>query len=113
PKASNAARACAVAQSATRRYVVAAAAALFVLAATASAQTRWTIQDDGSIAWSVKRGEAHQDNVEMSGEQVSVIVSYGVESNATFTVKRQVVFPMLRFKPNGTRDHLALDYSED
>lgn len=79
----------------------------------ANGQTRWTIQDDGSIAWNVVRGEAHQDHVEMSGQKVSVIVTYGVDKAGLFTIKRHVVFPMLRFKPNATRDHLALDFSED
>ncbi len=79
----------------------------------ANAQTRWTIQDDGGIAWNVARGEAHQDHVEMSGQKVSVIVTYGVDKAGLFTIKRHVVFPMLRFKPNATRDHLALDFSED
>ena len=79
----------------------------------ASAQTRWAIQDDGGIAWTVKRGEAHQDHVEMSGQQVSVIVTYGVDQSGAFALKRHVVWPMLRFAPNKTKDHLALEFGEE
>lgn len=78
-----------------------------------TAQTRWSIQDDGGIAWNVTRGEAHRDHVEMSGQKVSVIVTYSVDKAGLFTINRHVVFPMLRFRPNQTRDHLALDFSED
>ncbi len=83
------------------------------LGCAVNAQTRWTIQDDGGIAWNVTQGEAHQDHVEMSGQRVSVIVTYGVDKAGLFTIRRHVAFPMLRFKPNATRDHLALDFSED
>ena len=83
------------------------------LPALAIADTRWSITDDGGIAWTVKPGEAHQDNIEMSGEQVSVIVFYGVDATGKLTISRQVIWPMLRFQPNKTRDHLALTFSED
>ena len=49
----------------------------------------------------------------MSGRKLSVIVSYGVDEGGRLAISRQVVFPMLRFVPNKTRDHLALVFAED
>src|SRR4051812_12333960 len=97
------------------KNIIARSLAALFLGATlaASGQSRWKIQDDGGIAWDLKRGEAHYDNVEMSGEKVSVILTYGADSNGVFTVKRQVVFPTLRFQPNQTHHPLALDFGED
>jgi hypothetical protein len=34
-------------------------------------QNLWNIQPDGSISWTVKKGEAHSDNIEMSGRFMS------------------------------------------
>ena len=79
----------------------------------AGAQTRWSINDHGGITWNVQPDNAHEDHVEMSGEQVSVIVTYGVDASRKFTISRHVVFPMLRFEPNQTHDHLALVFGED
>lgn len=94
-----------------RTFFLTALAILLIHAA--NTQTRWSIDDDGGIIWNVTRGEAHQDHLEMSGLKVSVIVTYGVNKSGLFTIQRHVAFPMLRFKPNATRDHLALDFSED
>jgi hypothetical protein len=74
---------------------------------------RWSIASDGGIEWMPKPGAAHSDNIEMSGEQLSVILFYGVDATGKLTISRQVIWPMLRFQPNKTRDHLALTFSED
>jgi len=83
-----------------------------VLAADAPA-SRWSLADDGGIEWMPKTGEVHTDHVEMSGLQLSVIVDYGIDKPGRFQAKRQVVWPMLRFQPNKTRDHFSLTFSED
>ena len=89
-------------------------ACVFTLQPAASAQeTRWRLDADGGITWSVEQGKAHQDHVEMSGRRVSVIVTYGVDDRGKLFVSRHVVFPMLRFAPNKTRDHLALVFADD
>ncbi len=75
--------------------------------------TRWKIVDDAAIAWEVRAREAHHDHIEMSGQRVSVIVTYGVDETGHFSVSRQVIWPMLRFKPNRTRDHLSLIFGEE
>jgi hypothetical protein len=82
-------------------------------AAAPTAASRWSIAADGGIEWAPKTGEIHTDHVEMSGLQLSVIVDYGIEKGGHFHAKRHVVWPMLRFQPNKTRDHLALHFGED
>ena len=79
----------------------------------AQAQTRWKLDAGGGIRWDVEQGKAHQDHIEMSGRKVSVIVTYGVDERGRLSLSRHVVFPMLRFAPNKTRDHLALVFAED
>ncbi len=72
-------------------------------------QSRWTIEPDGSISWIVKKGEAHSDNIEMSGKFISVITTYGVDDKGKLSGTRQLVFPMLRTIPNDT--HASLSYT--
>ncbi len=79
----------------------------------ASAQSRWTLDGDGGIAWEVKRGDAHQDHIEMSGRKVSAIVTYGVRENGALTLSRHVVFPTLRTIPNDTHASLSYIFGED
>jgi hypothetical protein len=74
---------------------------------------RWSLAPDGGIAWEPKTGEAHSDHIEMSGKKISVILTYAVDAAGQPSFNRHVVWPMLRFPPNGTRDHLALDYAGD
>jgi hypothetical protein len=74
-----------------------------------NAQNRWHLQNDGSILWQVKKGDAHTDNIEMSGKFISAIITYGVDENAKLIMSRQLVFPMLRTIPNDT--HASLIYT--
>jgi hypothetical protein len=88
-------------------------ASTHILVPPARAQGRWKLDTDGGIRWEVEQGKAHQDHIEMSGRKVSVIVTYGVDDKGQLALSRQVVFPMLRFAPNKTRDHLALVFGDD
>mgnify|MGYP003306842836 CR=1 FL=1 len=45
--------------------------------------------------------EGHSEFLEMSGERVSGIVTYGVE-NGILDLKRDIVFPNFRIQPNNT-----------
>lgn len=67
-----------------------------------NAQDRWNPEADGSISWNVKQGDAHTDNIEMSGRFISLIATYGVDDRGRLTISRQLVFPMLRTIPNDT-----------
>jgi hypothetical protein len=84
-----------------------------ILAAALSAQSRWKIDADGGISWEVRRGDPHQDQIEMSGRRVSAIVTYGVRENGALVVSRQVVFPGLRTIPNDTHASLSYTFGED
>jgi hypothetical protein len=86
---------------------------MLLVAAPLSAQTRWTVDPDGGIAWSVKSGEAHQDQIEMSGRRISAIITYGVRANGSLSLTRQVVFPWLRTLPNDTHASLSYTFGED
>jgi hypothetical protein len=72
-------------------------------------QSLWTMQPDGSISWTVKKGEAHSDNIEMSGRFISMITTYGVDGMGKLISTKQLVFPMLRTIPNDT--HASLIYT--
>jgi hypothetical protein len=63
---------------------------------------RWNLAADGGISWNVQPGAVHKDNIEMSGRQISAIVTYGIDSNKVLILKKQLVFPMLRTIPNNT-----------
>jgi hypothetical protein len=92
--------------------------AVFVLGlccglSSAAVESRWHLAEDAGIAWEVKPQDVHQDNVEMSGKKVSVVVTYGVNANNHLSVSRQVVWPMLRFHPNKTHDHFVVTFGDD
>jgi hypothetical protein len=82
-------------------------------AANAAAQSRWSLDPDGGIVWNVQPGEAHQDQIEMSGRKVSLIATYGVDAEAHLILQRQVVFPLLRTLPNDTHASLIYTFGED
>jgi hypothetical protein len=82
-------------------------AAVFVF--NLQGQNRWNMQPDGSILWTVKKGEAHSDNIEMSGRFISMITTYGVDEKGKLITVKQLVFPMLRTIPNDT--HASLIYT--
>ena len=88
-------------------------AILFGIAIPASTQTRWKLDDDGGITWNVQRGDAHQDQIEMSGRRVSFITTYGVDQDAHLFLKRQIVFPLLRTIPNDTHASLSFTFGDD
>jgi hypothetical protein len=77
------------------------------------AQTRWKVDDDGGITWNITSGDVHQDQIEMSGRKVSVILTYGVEADGSVALTRQVVFPSLRTVPNDTHASLSYKFAAD
>ena len=77
------------------------------------AENRWILQQDGSILWKVSQGEAHSDHIEMSGKFISLIETYGVDSNNRLITSKQLIFPMLRTIPNDTHAHTAYTFGTD
>ena len=89
-----------------------AAGALNVRAAEKGA--RRTFDKDGAINWTIKPGDkAHSDHLEMSGQQMSVVLRYGVDDAGAFKLNRSLVFPMLRMKPNKTQNNLKQRFDVD
>jgi hypothetical protein len=86
---------------------------LFLITPYVSGQNRWKIQSDGSIQWEVMQDIPHYDHIEMSGEQVSTVLRYGVNSDGSFSLERSMVWPMLRTIPNDTHGSLMQRYAID
>lgn len=66
-------------------------------------QPRWSLQRD-QISWDVR--DAHMDQLEMSGRQVSAVVDYGSDATGRLVLKRTLVWPMLRTVPDDTHASL-------
>ncbi|MHA4811328.1 hypothetical protein ACX0G9_24720 [Flavitalea flava] len=74
----------------------------------------WHMAADGGITWTIP-GEilTHADHIEMSGRQVSAMITYGIDSTNQLILQRKLVFPMLRTVPNDTRGSLQEAYQEN
>lgn len=75
--------------------------------------SRWKIDPDGGITWDVRGGLPHQDQIEMSGRKISLILTYGVRENGAPSLTRQLVFPTLRTIPNDTHASLSYTFGDD
>ena len=98
------------------RFLISALVALAVSSTVVaqSQESRWTMNDDGSIVWSVPQQKIpHYDHIEMSGEKVSVVYRYGVRPDGSWTMERSVVWPMLRTIPNNTHASLTRRFGFD
>jgi len=58
----------------------------------------------------VKNSAAHTDHIEMSGKQLSGIITYGTDTLQQLLMKKQLVFPMLRTIPNNTNASLKVNF---
>ena len=78
------------------------------------AQNRWKIIESGTIRWTVKDSVLpHFDHIEMSGQQISTVLRYGVDENLDFQLERSLIFPMLRTIPNDTHASLMFRNATD
>ncbi|MBS2210683.1 hypothetical protein KEM09_04680 [Carboxylicivirga mesophila] len=74
----------------------------------------WEINKDCSISWSVNGAVLpHHDDIEMSGKFISAVVKYGVNADNSFSIGREIVWPMLRIIPNQTRGGLLRTINDD
>lgn len=83
---------------------------LLALNGAADESPRWHIAPDNKIVWTVDGQIPHEDHIEMSGKQVSVILRYGVDCNGGFTLNKSMVWPLLRTIPNNTHASLMRRY---
>jgi len=75
-------------------------------------QDRWAIQQDGSILWKVDGRLPHTDHIEMSGEEVSMWVEYGLDAEGRSNITRTLVFPTFRVLPDNTRSHITYTFND-
>ncbi len=74
-----------------------------------SEESRWSIlPDNQGIIWDARSGLPHEDHLEMSGEQVSCVLRWGVAQDGSFHSEKSLVFPLLRTIPNNT--HASMNY---
>lgn len=83
---------------------------LLALNGAADESPRWYIAPDNKIVWTVDGQIPHEDHIEMSGKQVSVVLRYGVDCNEGFTLNKSMVWPLLRTIPNNTHASLMRRY---
>jgi hypothetical protein len=73
------------------------------------AERRWNLDvETNTVVWEVADRFPHYDNVEMSGDQLSAVIRYGVDAHGDLFLERSLNFPMLRTIPNNT--HASLKY---
>ena len=93
---------------------------LFLCVCSFGENSRWQITPRGSIVWEVKKSPMgnnlfipHYDHIEMSGDQVSAVLRYGVSADGSFRFERSMVWPLLRTIPNDTHASLMRRFSAD
>lgn len=86
---------------------------LLLICRPISGENRWKLENDGGIKWEVKTNDIHTDHIEMSGQQISVILTYGVNPDGGMTNSKLLVFPMLRTIPNDTHGSLIYTFGTD
>ena len=91
------------------KKIMTALAAVTLSVNMTNAQTYWTIKTDNSIELNPESiSLPYSDHIEMSGEQVSCVIRWGIDEEGLFSQERSLVFPMLRRIPNDT--HASLLY---
>ena len=93
------------------KYIICITGLLISLNIKSQEITRWTLADNGGIAWQANDRIPHNDHIEMSGKQLSVVLRYGVNDDGAFTLSRSIVWPMLRYEPNKTHDNIIRRFS--
>ncbi len=83
----------------------------FATSVVAQNRNRWEINKLGGITWQIDDRLPHHDHIEMSGKRISAVINYGVEVDHSFSVKRNLVWPMLRTIPNNTHASLMHEFS--
>lgn len=71
-------------------------------------QSIWSLSEEnyGIILTPDRYEGVYSDHIEMSGEQISVVLRWGLDDHRCFISERSLVFPMLRTLPNNTHASL-------
>lgn len=82
---------------------------LVCLSVFSMAERRWNLDvETNTVVWEVADRYPYYDHVEMSGDQLSAVIRYGVDEKKDLFLERSLNFPMLRTIPNNT--HASLKY---
>jgi hypothetical protein len=73
---------------------------------------RWAIQPDGSIEWKIDSRLPHKDDIEMSGQKVSLWMQYEIDTSGAPAYVRTIVFPTHRLLPARTTAHMMYDVTD-
>ncbi len=73
----------------------------------------WQIDSPTGIVRKTKDSPAFSDHIEMSGRFISAVIHYGINSDGSFIIRRDIVWPMLRTIPNNTHASLIRSYAID
>jgi hypothetical protein len=79
----------------------------------------WHANTDNSITWDLtaEKRLPHDDNIELSGTQISAIIRYEVDKAKQLKITRDVIFPQLRKYTKSTeslyRAYLRTSYTDD
>lgn len=69
--------------------------------------SRWRMAGTNGIIWNIQANDTpHTDHIEISGKQVSAIITYGTKNGGQLVLHKNMYFPMLRTIPNDTRGSL-------
>lgn len=62
--------------------------------------SRWQLGSNQDIIWNIASDShlPHKDNLEMSGRQVSSIVTYGIDTQKKLSVSKQIIWPSMILK---------------
>ena len=81
-------------------------ASMMYITGSRANDNRWVINSSGGITWSIDARIPHFDHIEMSGEQISAVLRYGIDTTGAFVLERSFVWPLLRTIPNDTHASL-------
>lgn len=77
-----------------------------------NARRRRRLEADGGVLWEIGRESGPcSDHLELSGEQVSAILSYGKGRSGELRLMRHLVAPNLRVQPNVTQSSFSRNFS--
>ena len=77
--------------------------------------SRWSLGEGISTVWQVAADTRlpHDDFIEQGGLRVGQIVNYAVDTKRALTMKRNVIWPCLRIRPNNTHGSLIHRYEKE
>jgi hypothetical protein len=73
----------------------------------------WHLNETSGISRTFDMGETFNDHIEMSGKFISAVLKYGVQPDGSFSLNRELVWPMLRTIPNDTHASLIRTHNID